>query len=120
MKYDKELTYVEIGNLTVTPLKGTYTDLQYKINHAKNGVLDLAYDFAYNETYDGANFPDGVIISKDLTINGNEHTIDGCNTYRIFKTYGTVNLNDIVFKNGRSATSDGGAIYAVGTLNIDN
>lgn len=119
MKYDKELTYVEKGNLTAVPKKGTYSDLQAQIDALTSGeVLELTYDFAYDASYDADRFPNGVIITKDLTIKGNDHYIDGNETVRIFASFAKVNLNDIVFKNGKA--TKGGAIYTTGNLDIDN
>ena len=50
-----DLTYVEIGNLTAVPKKGTYSDLQAQIDAlAPGATLELTYDFAYDAGYDGA------------------------------------------------------------------
>ena len=58
-------------------------------------------------------------ISKDLTINGNGHCLDGDGKTRIMKINGGhVTLNNIIFENGVS--NKGGAIYSEGELNIKN
>ena len=55
-------------------------------------------------------------ITKDLTINGNGHTIDGDEQYQIFnKTGGSVAINNLNFTGG--AADNGGAVYnAAGNL----
>jgi predicted outer membrane repeat protein len=51
MKYTKELTYLRFGTLTITPKRGTFTDLRYQIENTPYGqTLNLTYDFAYNGT----------------------------------------------------------------------
>ena len=98
-------------------IKGTYTDLQYKIGNTTDGVLNLDYDFKYSEAIDGNDFADGVLIDKEITINGNGHTINGVNKYRIFKVNKKAVLNNIKFING-SAAEFGGAIYASADLTV--
>lgn len=62
---------------------GTYTDLQARIDATPEGrVLDLPYNFTYNPEIDKENFPEGVKITKDITINCNGFTISGNNTVR--------------------------------------
>ncbi|MBR6993074.1 MAG: Ig-like domain repeat protein, partial [Methanobrevibacter sp.] len=133
--------------LEVSAKKGTYTDLRYQIDHAENGVLDLPYDFAYDETYDGANFVDGILISESIAINGNGHEISGCSTAALFNvaTDVTLNLNNVTIRDTKAdkgaavyvnegatlkadhvtfsnntATCRGGAIYSEGTVDVDN
>ncbi len=99
-------------------ITGTYTDLQNLID-AADDTLVLPYDFAYVEAIDGDSFPNGVVINKAITIEGNEHTISGNNSYRIFMVKDETTLNNITFVNG-SAVEFGGAIYAVADLTVAN
>ncbi|WP_298517423.1 Ig-like domain repeat protein [uncultured Methanobrevibacter sp.] len=137
----------QLYELAVTPIKGTYTDLQYQIDNAIDGALNLAYNFTYNTSYDGDNFPEGVVITFDLTINGNGYSICGNDSYRIFKVIEgvTLTLNNLTICHGaaddgagvyvdagatlnadhvkfiyNNATNRGGAIYSEGTVNINN
>ena len=99
---------------------GTFTALQNKINNATPGsTITLENDYYYNEGFS----TDGIIITKNLTINGNGHIINGLSKSRIFSLsydtvkYGssddfTLTLNKINFLNGYS-TGDGGAIKSV-------
>ena len=100
----------QVYDLVVFDVQGTFADLQYKIANS-NGILDLPYDFAYIESYDGNNFPDGVVIASDLTINGNGKTISGNDLNRIFKVAEgvTLTLNNVTICDG--AASDGAAVY---------
>jgi len=108
----KDLTYVEKGNLTAVPKKSTYSDLQAQIDAlAPGATLELTYDFAYDAAYDGAKFPNGVLISKDLTINGNGCTICGNDSVRIFNVANGVDLtlNNLTLCHGKADM--GGAIF---------
>ena len=103
---------------------GTYTALQSKIDNAQEGsTIDLTRDYSYNDDF---KIPGGIFINKDITINGNGHTIDGMGKSRIFNiNYGSllkqhkVTLNNIVFKNGE-AKIYGGAILNFADLTVDN
>ena len=99
---------------------GTFTALQDKIDKAGAGsTITLENDYKYDEGFS----TDGILITKDLTINGNGHTINGLSKSRIFSlSYKTVKygssddfkltLYNINFINGYT-TDDGGAIKAV-------
>ena len=103
---------------------GTYTALQTKISNAEEGsTINLTRNYQYNDDFELNN---GIFINKDLTINGNGHTIDGMGKSRIFNiNYGDglklykVTLNNITFKNG-NAKIYGGAILNFADLTIDN
>ena len=88
----------------------TFTDLQTEIENAQDGIVTLTKDYKYDYINDHS-LRNGIPVSR-LTINGNNHTIDGSGNARIFAQYsGHVTLNDIKFVNGRSASdSNGGAI----------
>lgn len=106
------------------PVQGNFTELQNIIDDAENGStvsLDKNYSFA-----DG-DYPDGVIISKSLTINGNGAVLDGKNSSRIFniigaydesdenkETAGHVILKNISFINGNAGE---GAAVSVNKFN---
>ena len=114
----------------VIPIKkGTYTDLQYQIDHAVGRTLDLSYDFAYDPEYDWDRFPEGVLfnIPADFynfyfTINGNGHTISGSDAYRIFfMTEDTaLKLNNLTLCHGLSEEGSAVFIGAGGMLQANN
>ena len=59
------------------------------------------------------------IISSDLTIRGNGHTIDGDNLFRIFDIeHGEVNIKNVTLINGSSPGEHGGAIRARGDADV--
>lgn len=103
---------------------GTFTALQLKISLAKSGsTINLTQDYKYNDDF---KLTTGVFINKDITINGNGHSIDGMGKSRIFNiNYGDglsfhkVILNNITFKNGE-AKIYGGAILNFADLTVDN
>ena len=105
---------IDFNNFTVDENQlSSFEYLYYLISSTVN-TLDLEYDFAFNETTDNA-FIDGIEIYNDgITINGNNHVIDGKNLARIFKIPGYhVTLKNIQFKN--AFTNDTGAVaYIMG------
>ena len=101
---------------------GTFTSLQKMIDDAEEGsVISLDKDYAYDEGFSVR----GIKIDKDLTINGNGHTIDGLSKSRIFLlkmgliTNNKITLNNIKFINGNSDLY-GGAIFNYANLTINN
>ena len=103
---------------------GTFTALQSKITLAEAGsTINLDKDYKYNGD---SKITTGIFINKDITINGNGHTLDGLGQARIFNiNYGDklkfhkITLNNIVFKNG-NAKIYGGAILNFANLTITN
>lgn len=103
--------------------KGTFTELQKIINNASAGSTidlekDYTYDYAFNNTL-------GIVIDKNLTINGNGHTLNGLSKSRILfikfslgNSYNKVILNNIVFKNGYTKLY-GGAIFNFADLTVN-
>ena len=114
--YYINMTYVETEMLDtyigiIRNIKGTYTDLQNKIDATEEGgLLVLEYDFAYTEAIDGDKFPEGVVINVPINIDGNKSTISGNNSYRIFYINASdVNITTLRFVHGNA--SGGGAVY---------
>ena len=94
---------------------GEFGLLQHHINQAgDNGVLNLVRNYTYTDPFDLI-YMNGVVINKkNLTINGNNHTIDALSKSRIFYvTSEDVVLNNITYKNG--VADVGGAIYVNGS-----
>lgn len=72
----------------------TFYDLQTTINQAASGSeIELTSDYTYNPSTDSSK--NGITISKAITINGNNRTIDGNGLSRIFQISG----NNVVLKN---------------------
>ena len=97
---------------------GTFTALQKKIDNASKGAtITLDRDYTYNEGFSTR----GIKIDKDLTINGNGHTLNGLSKSRILLIhYGNIMnnnivLNNIKFENGNTDLY-GGAIFNYGNL----
>ena len=86
---------------------GKFSTLQKKIEGLRDDeILYLNNDYAN----DGLS--EGIIISKNIRIEGNGYKLDALNKSRIFTITDskTVALNNIVFMNGFSS-DNGGAIY---------
>ena len=101
---------------------GTFTDLQNKIYDASEGsTITLDRDYAYDDGFSAS----GIKITKDLTIDGNGHTIDGKSKSRIFMVLfglvenNKVTLNNINFVNGNT-NYYGGAILNFANLTVNN
>ena len=79
--------------------KGTFMDLQNKINRAKEGsTINLENNYAFDDTIDS----DCIAINKPIAINGNGFTIDGKNVGKVFDIDSDakhVVLKDITFIN---------------------
>lgn len=109
------------ATLEIDSKQGTFIDLDGKIidaivNH--DGVLNLTYDFAFDEDVDEV-FQEGIKIggTSSLTINGNNHTISGSELSCIFNidAENVVTFNNIRFENAYS-----GAIFNIGSKLVIN
>ena len=96
----------------------TFTDLQNAIGLVR-GTLTLDSDIAMTDD-EAANFKDGVVINKNIVIDGKGHTIDARDLGRIFSIGEgfTVTLTNATLINGRAA--EGGAIYNDGSLTLSD
>lgn len=104
-----------------TSSKGTFTELQALINNTPEGsTINLDKDYSYDKGFDTK----GIVINKNLTINGNGHTLNGLSKSRIIlidlglRGTNTVKLNNIKFTNGYTDLY-GGAILNFGNLTIN-
>ena len=104
-----ELSSLDIN--TIIP-GNTFTALNKTINGNTGDIINLEYDYYFDADYDSA-FVEGIIINRNLTVNGNGYTLDANHSGRIFNVADsvTLTLNDITLANGY-ATEEGGAIYA--------
>lgn len=94
----------------------TYQDLQDIIDANTNGTIDIDDDYKFDSAVDSRN---GIKITKNLTINGNNHIIDGDGKSFIFNiTNAEVTINDLTLINGNSSgiggSNIGGAIHSTG------
>ena len=96
----------------------TFTDLQNAIGLVR-GTLTLDSDIAMTDD-EAANFKDGVVINKNIRIDGNGHTIDARDLGRIFSIGEgfTVTLTNATLINGKA--DKGGAIYNDGSLTLSD
>ena len=79
--------------------------------------FDLETDYKFNNATDNRN---GIVIGMDnFVLNGNGRTIDGANQSRIFNiTAKNVTLSNLILTGGNA--DKGGAIYATGSLTLNN
>ena len=93
-----------------------FTDLQNAIGLV-TGTLTLNQNVVMTDD-EAANFVNGVIINKNIRIDGKGHTIDAKNLGRIFEIDGgfAVTLTNATLSNGKA--DNGGAIYNFGNLDL--
>lgn len=116
---------VNLTNLTLMVTDGTsFTDLNNTINGNANATIELNQNYTYNEATDEA-FKKGIVINREVTINGNNFVLNANGNGRIFNvTSDKVTLKNITFKNGYAKSesksdSCGGAIFWSGSkMNI--
>ncbi|SDA67919.1 Ig-like domain repeat protein [Methanobrevibacter millerae] len=104
------------------PAPGMFSDLNNMI--ADNDVVNLTYNIVL-DPYEVNLFKDGIVINKNLTINGNGYTINGTDLVRIFYIKDNENanvvLNNLTITGGLATSDHGGAIYLrTGSLTIEN
>ena len=95
-----------------------FTDLQNAIGLV-TGTLTLNQNVVMTDD-EAANFVNGVIINKNIRIDGKGHTIDAKNLGRIFEIDGgfAVTLTNATLINGKA--DNGGAIYNDGSLTLSD
>ena len=94
--------------------EGSFSELQEFIDNDDTGIISLDKNYTFNSDTD-TDLVEGIVISKDITINGNDFTIDALSSARIFNIAAgsTVTLNGINFVNGGSTSIEyGGSIYS--------
>ncbi len=104
-------------NINSNTNQESFADLNALIeNLPENSNITLSQDyFSRND-----DFPDGIVINKPITINGNNHIIDANSNSRIFDVSASgVVLKNIVFINGKT-DGDGGAVRLAPDSEINN
>ena len=97
---------------------GEFGELQKLIDDASDkSTINLERNYTYTIGTD--TITEGIIITKNLTINGNGFTIDAQGKSRILNIESGINvvLNNITFINGYTEVN-GGAIFAYGNVDI--
>ena len=112
---DAIFNYVEFGGNLDLGIEN-FTDLQNAIGLV-TGTLTLNQNVVMTDD-EAANFVNGVIINKNIRIDGKGHTIDAKNLGRIFEIDGgfAVTLTNVTLINGKA--DNGGAIYNFGNLDL--
>ncbi len=113
---------VSWNGISLTKRLPEFDTLQTLMDGAvENSVIELDKDYTYTESDE---ITEGIIINKNITIDGKGHTIDAKEMTRIFNVQAlNVTFKNIVFANGKSnldyttgKSNAGGAIY----YNMDN
>lgn len=103
--------------ISINTSRASFSELESEIAGVDDGgVFNLSRDYEYADSS-----PNGIVISKPITINGNGHVLDATNRARIFNvTSDNVTLKNITFTNGGQVNL-GGAVYSGnGNLTITN
>ena len=116
-----DVTGNELSFLTINIIpNNTFTALNWTINGNDEDIIALEHDYYYNVDYDSA-LVNGIVINRNLTINGNGFTVNGSNLARIFQITGdniVLTLNNITLSNANATDYYGGAIYASGDVTV--
>ena len=102
------------------PSPGMFSDLNSMITN--NDVVNLSYNIVL-DPYEVNLLKDGIVINKNVTINGNGYTINGTDLVRIFNIGNNANviLKDLVITGALTTSGHGGAIYlGSGNLTVEN
>ena len=122
---------------------GSFTDLYNEISQSQTGTIDLERNYVYSSTSDGRgsvidqgdhshtgyysyqNYDSYYInVSRDITINGNGHTIDGNGIAALFRITGayTITLNDLNIVNcvAQPSSSGNNANYYGAVINAQS
>ena len=99
----------EAMKFKVTAPMGEFEQLQKLIDNAsENSIINLEHNYTYTINLD--TIRQGILINKNLTVNGNGFTIDAKGSSRIFQITGAgITLKNIKFINAYT-TESGGAI----------
>ena len=92
--------------------EGTFSDLQDLINNNNDRTIELNRNYTFNSGTD-RELVNGIVISNNIIIKGNDFTINALSSARIFNiTGGSVILEGINFVNGGGDAIDyGGSIH---------
>ena len=109
---DEKVIALSQDNIISANDDGTFTALKNKIDNAENkSTIILENDYAYDDEFGKAW---GIEVNKEITIDGNGHTIDGMSKARMFEFNQAVTLKNINFVNGFYKINyyeGGGAIF---------
>ena len=99
--------------------RGTFTALNQSI--AKSSSIILYTDYEYDTVADSELFG-GIIIDKDMTINGNNHVIysNSARTFLISENSEVTISNLKIISSNKNYFYTGGAIYNKGSLTLNN
>ena len=77
-----------------------FIDLNNEIS--QNDVLNITSDYSFDSKID-ANYTNGIVMNKNIIINGNNNVIDGNGMARIFTINSSnVILNNLIVKNAKN------------------
>ena len=82
-------------------------------------IINLDKDYRLDES-EKDSFINGIGIYKNITINGNNYTIDCNHIVRAFQVSESLTLINVNIINGYAPGEDGGAIYNAGTVDLRN
>ena|GEM_PF-2324169 len=105
---------------------GTFTDLQKLISEDTTGTVILTQNYTYDYDSDSSVIPaDGIVISKNIIIDGKGYTVDAQGFARVFKITGVTGSskatlkNMVITKGGADSTASGGGVYIDAENNVE-
>ena len=115
-KGNEKFTYAEIESNEFRIKAPSIADLYDLIKNSTSSPVALEHDYKFDMKYD-SELINGIVIDKDIEIEGNAHVIDAGGIARIFNvTNGNVKIENVTLINGNA--SSGGAIIASKESNL--
>lgn len=105
------LLFILFSVCSVYAENSTFSQFSDEISNGTQQTLNLTNDYKFDNNFD-LNFTDGIEISKNIKIKGNNHVIDGnCQARGLYiKSNCNISIEHVTFKNCFSKNS-GGAIF---------
>lgn len=97
------LSNVNDDELSADRATDSFTVLNVQLDDWKKSTFTWTHDYTYFINWDD-DYINGIVIDKDLTIDGAGHSIDGSNAARAFNCKGTVTFKNIHFNNFKTLT----------------
>ena len=109
---ETEIASIDDSEILKDDEAGTFSDLQNLIDGVSSGGnLTLTKNYTYNTDFSDTT---GIVIDKEILIDGGGYTLNGCDASRIFNIIASsVTLKNIKFING-IYEGNGGALYIYG------
>ncbi len=107
--------------IILNDVSGTYTELKTLIDNANSGdTITLDKNYTYNTANDNSLAATGILINKELTIDGNGYTLNGNNMIRLFDIKSdSVTIKNTIIINHFIAFNEDAYDYETGDIDYE-